>query len=137
MQDMEKSNNNNGYLLNRIVVVNWILLLALTIFAGVYYSALHARSIFLGGAIVNLSFMLLRKDLTGLLAGEIIGVKARFFIKYYARLTVLGVLLYVLIRYRAVNNIALLLGLSTVLLSVLITVAGEARKILYQAKEAS
>ncbi|OGR00242.1 MAG: hypothetical protein A2511_03010 [Deltaproteobacteria bacterium RIFOXYD12_FULL_50_9] len=132
----DQHTGNNGMLLNRIVLGNWLLLLIMTLCAWFSFSALTARSIFLGGAIVNISFMLLKRDLTGLLSNGLVAVKARFFIKYYARLMVLALLLYVLIRYQVVNNVGLLVGLSTVLLGVLFSVAGEARKILFQAKEA-
>lgn len=136
MLEADQTNNTVDVTLNRIVIGNWLLLFVMTACGLFVFSAFSARSIFLGGAIANISFMLLKKDLTGLLRGELIGVKARFFVKYYARLTVLALLLYLLVRYQAVNNVGLLLGLSTVFLSVVITVAGEARKILYQAKEA-
>jgi hypothetical protein len=86
--------------------------------------------------VANLSFWLLKRDLTGLLRGELAAVKPRFFIKYYARLAVITVMLFLVIKYNAVQVIGLLVGLSTVFISIALVAIDNLRKEL-NSKEAS
>ncbi len=123
--------------LSRIQAYTWILLAAMTAAGWLTFSLHIALSILIGGIVANLSFALLKKDLTALLGGPLKVVKIRFFIKYYARFTLLAVILYVLIKHQDVHTMGLLAGLSTVVLSVMIAVASEAKRIFFKAKEAS
>ncbi|MDH3393563.1 MAG: ATP synthase subunit I [Desulfobulbaceae bacterium] len=122
--------------LKKVQTLNWLLLVAMSIAGLLFFSGLVAKSIFIGGLIVTVSFRFLERDLTKLLTGPLTAVKGRFFIKYYARFSVVAVILFFLIRYRAVDTTAMLVGLSTVLVSIIVTTAGEAKKIL-STKEAS
>jgi len=98
-----------------------------------------AQSVLIGGVLASGSFFLLKRDIEQLIgrvasAGEQAkGVKkmekVRFFLKFYARLTVLGLLLYVLITNVSINMIGLVIGLSTVMLSVIIVVLARGRMI--------
>ncbi len=91
-----------------------------------------AISVLIGGALINVSFLLLKNDIEKLLhkvsvAGERSGAvsrveKVRFFLKFYARLIILGLLLIVLVSKFSINMIGLSLGLATVMLSAVITV---------------
>jgi len=101
------------------------------------FSAFAAKSVFVGGAVANISFMFLKKDLIKLLGGPLEAAKVRFFIRYYIRLSVVVIILFLLVKYQVVNTIGLLLGLSTVLTSICITAAGEVKKIYFNFKEAS
>ncbi len=127
---------NDSISLNRVQTLNWLILLIMSIAGLLLFSGQVAKSIFIGGLIVTLSFRFLQRDLTKLLTGPLTAVKGRFFIKYYARFSVVAVILFFLIRYRAVNTTAMLVGLSTVLVSIIVTTAGEAKKIL-STKEAA
>ena len=89
-----------------------------------------------GGLIANTSFMLLKKDITKVLSGPLQAAKGRFLLKYYIRLTCLALILFCLVRYGSVHLVGLLLGLSTVVISIGIMVAGAARKVALTAKEA-
>ena len=127
---------NDGISLKKVQTLNWLLLIAMSIAGLLFFSSHIAKSIFIGGLIVTVSFRFLQRDLTKLLTGPLTAVKGRFFIKYYARFSVVAVILFLLIRNRAVDTTAMLVGLSTVLVSIIITTAGEAKKIL-STKEAS
>ncbi|MCX5865625.1 MAG: ATP synthase subunit I [Deltaproteobacteria bacterium] len=104
--------------LTKIIALNWLLLAVLTGLGWWGYSGFHARSVFIGGAIANLSFLLLKRDLLRLLAGPLEAVKPLFFIRYYLRLSVVVGVLFLLVRFQKVHIPALLVGLSTVLLGI-------------------
>lgn len=115
--------------LGRIQLWSWLLLLGLSGASWWWYSLLMARSVLIGGMIAGVSFLLLKRDLTNLLnRGPLAAVKVRFFIKYYARLALVGCLLFVLVKYRAVDVVGLLVGLSTVLASIVINTAVAVKK---------
>ena len=104
--------------LTKVMVFNWLLLAVLTGLAWLGYSGFHARSVFIGGAITNLSFLFLKRDLLRLLAGPLEAVKPLFFMRYYLRLSVVVGVLFLLVRFQKVHILALLVGLSTVLLGI-------------------
>lgn len=104
--------------LRRIQLLSWFLLILMTGSAAVFYGALVARAVAVGGLVANVSFWLLKRDLVRVLAGEQTGVKARFFIKYYARFSLVAVVLFLLVKYGSLNIPALLAGLSVVFLSI-------------------
>ena len=118
--------------LGKVMVFSWLLLGVLTGLAWLGYSALHARSVFIGGAIANLSFLLLKRDLLKLLGGPLGAVKPLFFIRYYIRLSVVVVVLFLLVRYQLVNIVALLVGLSSVLFGIGLAVMVAAKSIFRQ-----
>ena len=115
--------------LGMVMVFNWLLLAALTGLGWLGYSGFHARSVFIGGAIANLSFLFLKRDLLRLLAGPLGAVKPLFFMRYYLRLSVVVGVLFLLVRYQLVHTLALLVGLSTVLLGIGLAVMVAARSI--------
>lgn len=117
--------------------LNWLLLAIMTMAAWFAGFAYIAKGIFVGGLIANISFSLLKRDLTKVIAGPVKVTKALFFIKYYARFTMLALIIYYLVRYPAVHLGGLLIGLSTVVLSIVITAAAAARNIHSTAKEAA
>lgn len=115
--------------LGKVMVWSWLLLGLLTGLAWLGYSDFHARSVFIGGAIANVSFLFLKRDLLRLLAGPLEAVKPLFFMRYYLRLSVVVGVLFLLVRYRLVHTPALLVGLSTVLLGIGLAVTVAARSI--------
>jgi hypothetical protein len=117
--------------------LNWSLLIVMTAASGLFVSPAFAMGLFIGGLIANISFILLKKDITRVLAGPLNAAKGRFLIKYYIRLTVLALILFFLVRYTSIHLVGLLVGLSTVVLSIGIMVAGAAKKVALTAKEAS
>ena len=111
--------------LRRIQLLSWILLGLLVGGAVVLFKAAIAQAVLVGGVLANTSFWLLQRDLLGVLAGDLAVVKVRFFIKYYARLSLLALVLFFLVKYGSLNIPALLVGLSVVFLSIaVVAVAG-------------
>ncbi len=117
-------------IVRRVMVFSGLLLLLLTA-GGWYWSGwLFARSILMGGLLVNGSLWLLKKDTQRLMQrtedaeGEsktTFGFeKTRFFLRCYARLAVLGLLLFVLASQVTIDVIGLIMGLTTVMFSVVI-----------------
>ena len=108
---------------------------------GWYINSLEfALSVLVGGILVNGSFLLLKRDTEKILnriaasdAGEVQSVQRmeqiRFIFKFYAKITVLGLLLYAASSRMQLDMIGVALGLSTVMLSVIIVVLGAGRKI--------
>ena len=115
--------------LGKVMAFNWLLLGVLTGLGWLGYSDFHARSVFIGGAIANVSFLFLKRDLLRLMAGPLEAVKPLFFMRYYLRLAVVVGVLFLLVRYQLVHTLALLVGLSTVLLGIGIAVMVAARSI--------
>ena len=137
MQVASENAGQGDFSLKRLQVLNWLLLGIITGASWLMFSAFAAKSVFVGGAVANISFMFLKKDLIKLLGGPLEAAKVRFFIQYYIRLSVVVIILFLLVKYQVVNTIGLLLGLSTVLMSICITAAGEVKKIYFNVKEAS
>ncbi len=123
--------------LRKIQIFNWVLLLVMSGAAWPISSPLIAQSVFLGGAVANISFWFLKRDLLRVLNGPLRAAKALFFIKYYLRLTLLVIVLFVFIRYKLVHFIGMLVGLSTVMLSIGVSVASAVKKMYFSIKEAS
>lgn len=123
--------------LHKMGRLNWLLLLVMTVAGWLIISPYFAKGLFIGGLIANISFILLKKDITRVLAGPLNAAKGRFLIKYYARLTVLALILFFLVRYKSIHLVGLLVGLSTVVISIGIMAAGAARKVALTAEEAS
>lgn len=117
-------------------------LFMLVIFVGgswYIYDWAMAQSVLAGGILASGSFYLLKKDIEKLIgrvssAGrEVKAVKTaekvRFFVKFYARIIVLGLLLFVLVTKVNINMIGLAVGLSTIMLSVIIVFLSKGRTI--------
>lgn len=122
--------------LRTVLIFSWLLLGIMMVLGWVVADGLVARSLFIGGFVANVSFWLMKRDLTRLLQGELAAVKVRFFIKYYARLVVVAGILFLVIRSGAVHLVGLLVGLSTVFISIAVVAIDSARKEL-NIKEAS
>ena len=131
------SNAVEYFPLDKLGRLNWMLLAAMTAAGGFFVSPYFAKGLFIGGLIANISFILLKKDISRVLSGPLSAAKGRFLIKYYIRLTVLALILFFLVRYKSIHLVGLLAGLSTVVISIGIMVAGAARKVALTAKEAS
>ena len=131
------SHGDEYFPLDRMVRLNWLLLLGMAAAGGLFVGPFFAKGLFIGGLIANISFILLKKDITRVLSGPLNAAKGRFLIKYYIRLSVLALILFFLVRYRSIHLVGLLVGLSTVVISIGIMVAGAARKVALTAKEAS
>ena len=108
-------------LLRRIEVVNDILMGLLPIGAWVLVSAKTALGVFLGAAIVTLSFRVLKWQLNKALRtpGKL-PQKGRVFASYYLRYVGTLFLVFVVMYYGWADPIAFLIGLSVVVLSIVV-----------------
>ncbi len=113
-----------------VMICSGLLLIVLAVCGWCIYGWPFARSVLIGGVLVNVSFWLLKQDIQRLMrrVGDIEGnreaatgvEKTRFLLKFYARLVVLGLLLFVVAAQVAIDVIGLTLGLTTVMFSVVI-----------------
>lgn len=123
--------------LARVEMGNWLLLGVLAVAGYLLFTPFFAKGVLVGGLLANLSFIFLKRDLVGIMAGPLKIAKLSFFVKYYARLTVLAVIIFFMVRLQLVGIFGLLVGLSTVVLSILCTATGLVTKIYFTAREAS
>ncbi len=116
---------------------NWLLLAVLIVGSWSFFSWLVAQSVLIGGLLANVSFFLLRRDIQHLItnvseqgqAGNAVTKqeKIKFFLKFYGRLIALVAVLFLLFTCLTINTVGLLIGLSTVMLSVVIVVLSKGR----------
>ena len=123
--------------------IQQVSLLLTVVFIGAGYllwGALFARSVLVGSLLVNGSFWMLKRD-----AEQVLGrvassnpdmvrtvqrlERVRFVFKFYAKLVILGLLLYVISTKIQLNMMGVALGLSTVMLSVICVVVSGGRKL--------
>jgi hypothetical protein len=114
----------------RIKVFSLVLLLLLAGCSWFFFSWFFARSVLVGGLLVNISFWLLQRDIQRLLhkvsasenrySSVIRTQKTQFMVKFFARLVILFLLFAVLASRMTIDAIGLTLGLTTVLISVVI-----------------
>lgn len=114
----------------RVLLCSGLLLLVLAAGGWYLHSLAFAGSVLIGGILANGSFWLLKNDIQrimqrvvdaeGLENAALTFEKTRFFLRFYARLVVLGLLLFVLASRMTINVIGLTLGLTTVMFSVVI-----------------
>ena len=119
-------------MVRNIMIVSYLILVIFTLGSWLLIDKNFALSVLIGGALINVNFLLLKGDIEKLLhnvsiAGEQSGAVSRagkvgFFIKFYARLIILGLVLFILASKFSVNMIGLSLGLATIMLSAVITV---------------
>ena len=122
--------------IGRVQLFNWVLLAVFSGGAWLLFSSEVAEAVLIGSLIANVSFWVLKKDLTKIFQGPVQIAKIRFFIKYYLRLFVVAAVLYMLVRYHHVHVIGLLAGLSTVVLGILFTAIDLVKKNTLAIKEA-
>ncbi len=121
--------------LHRMEISSWLVLITTTIGTWFVLDNIYlAFSILLGGLIANTSYFFMKRDLVTFLQGALQGdgkekvAKAKYYLKYYIRLAALALVLYVIIRNQFAQPIALIVGLSTVVISIFFTVASVAKQ---------
>jgi hypothetical protein len=108
-------------LLRQIKTNNWIFLLILGSLSSVFMSATFTLGVILGGLIIIANFSVLQHTIRsafsdqGAMRGKTISIIA----KYYFRLAIMGLIIYILITNGWVNPIGLAVGLSIVIFSIL------------------
>jgi hypothetical protein len=108
-------------LLKRIELVNVLLMVLLPIGTWVFLSAKMALGIFLGAAIVTVSFRVLKWQLKkAFMTPGKLPQKGMVFLSYYLRYLGTLFLVFVVMYYGWADPIAFLVGLSVVVLSILV-----------------
>ena len=132
----------NEFLIHRVDILSWVIVVFFSGLAWLYYPVLIAKSVLIGGLVANISFFYLKKDLKDFLQGKLLHsgkiqrAKYKFYLKYYARLSAIALILYILVSRQIVHPLGLLMGLSVVVISIGITMASVVRKFYFTAKEA-
>lgn len=119
-------------LLRYVQRFNWLLLAVLIGGCWYLFSWPLAQSVLIGGVLANASFFMLRRDINDFMKNfSQAGMnwqavkkieKVKFFLKFYGRLAVLAAILYVLITRVTIDVIGLVIGLSTIMFSVIVVV---------------
>ncbi|MBS1236804.1 MAG: hypothetical protein H6R37_48 [Deltaproteobacteria bacterium] len=106
---------------NILQKTNWLVLLVLSSFGYFIMSPFWTAGVLFGGLIAIANFSLLQHTVRRAFSPEGIHQGARFSIvgKYYLRLVALGVILYVLITRGWIDPVGLVVGLSTVMVSII------------------
>ncbi len=119
--------------------MSWIILLVSAVGSWIVCSWSFALAVLAGGVISILSFLVSQKDVAGFLDSfapdqdeesekkKIKKIKTGLVIKFWFRLVIIGIVLFLLIRSHKVNVIGLILGLSTVMCTVTIALLNVAR----------
>ena len=107
-------------LFGNLKIMNWIILLLLgTVSYGVMKGS-FTTGVIIGGLIIIANFHVLQHTIRrGFPSnGILIAKKASIIAKYYLRLAVMGMLIYLLITQRLVHPVGLVIGLSIVVISI-------------------
>jgi ATP synthase I chain len=100
--------------------LNWTILLILSSVSYVLMGNAFTAGVILGGFLIIANFNVLQRTITRAFGAD--GVfwanKGAIVGKYYLRLAVLGILIYLLIRQKWVNPVGLAVGLSVVVFSI-------------------
>lgn len=110
-----------GKNLQDIKIFNWVILFVLSALSGVFMEARFTLGVILGGLIIIANFSLLHHTMRSAFSDQImmIGKKMALIAKFYFRLAIMGLIIYILITNGWVNPLGLTVGLSIVVLSIL------------------
>ena len=109
-------------LYHEIKVLNWLILLVLSVVSYFVMSPAWTLGVILGGFVIIANFSMLQHTIRQAFSseGNMIRGKAAIIAKYYLRLVGLGIMIYLLITRGWVDPVGLAVGLSTVVLSIVI-----------------
>lgn len=105
----------------RLEVTNWAVLAVCLLASSLLLSASFTYGILLGGFISIVNFHWLDRDLRRIFSNLSGKAKSALLLKYYLRLAVTAVVLYILISQSIVDIIGLLVGLSVVVMNIVLT----------------
>ncbi len=105
----------------KLEIANWIILAILFIPSLIFAPQKFYLGVLLGGFISILNFHGMELGLQGLFKNPAGNVKRPTMIKYYIRLALTAVVLYLLIASETVNVVGLLIGLSVVVINIVVT----------------
>ena len=110
-----------GKKLQDIKTFNWIILFILSAVSGIFMTAQFTLGVILGGLIIIANFSLLHHTMRKAFSDQAImkSKKMAVIAKFYFRLAIMGLIIYILITNGWVNPLGLAVGLSIVVLSIL------------------
>ncbi len=110
-----------GKKLQDIKIFNWVILFILSALSGVFMEVQFTLGVILGGLIIIANFSLLHHTMRCAFSdqGAMKGKKMALIAKFYFRLAIMGLIIYILITEAWVNPLGLVVGLSIVVLSIL------------------
>jgi len=132
--------------LQRMQVVAWMYLLVLSLGGGFIVSWTFALSVFAGGVISIISFIVSFKDVVGFFESlspaqsedhekeQVKKSKTGFILKFWFRIGVIGVVLLLLIKSGKINIFGLILGLTTVVFTVTFMALSVARRYFFSGR---
>ena len=114
--------------IKKIEKLNWLLTAVMVVTSLLCFNVEIAKAVLVGGIIANISFMFMKRDLVKAMQGLLGAVKVTFLLKYYARFTALALVLFFLIKHGQLATPGMLLGLSSVVLSIGFTAINQLRR---------
>ncbi len=105
----------------RLEITNWLVLAVCLIISALLMSASFTYGILLGGFISIVNIHWRDRDLRRIFSNLSGKAKSALLLKYYLRLAVTAVVLYILISQSLVDIIGLLVGLSVVVMNIVLT----------------
>jgi len=140
IDSVQMAADSGAVLLKNVQQFNWFLLAVLIGASWYLFSWPLAQSVLIGGILANASFFMLRRDINQFLTTfSQAGMnwqavkkleKIKFFLKFYGRLGVLAVILYLLITRISIDVLGLVIGLSTIMFSVIVVVLSKGSMLL-------
>ena len=134
--------------LKKVQVAGWMYLLVLTVGSWVIVSWSFAWAVLAGGIMSILSFMASHRDVVGFIetlaatrqvendddTKKVKKSKTGFIIKFWFRIGVIGIILFLLIRSGKANVFGLILGLSTVVFTITFMAVSVARRYFFSGR---
>lgn len=137
---VKMATDSGNALLRNVQQFNWLLLVILVGGSCYMFSWPFAQSVLIGGILANASFFMLRRDINqfmtvfsqaGLNWKAVQKLeKVKFFLKFYGRLVLLAIILYLLITRVTIDLVGLVIGLSTIMFSVVVVVLSKGSMLL-------
>jgi hypothetical protein len=110
----------DAQLLAELTRRNWLILVVMVLLSLLWRSPPVTLGVLAGGLLVIFNYRSMGRSLTHLLNNPLPGAQKGFKINYFFRLAFIGFALYLLIVYAKVHPLALVIGLSVVVLNLFI-----------------
>lgn len=100
--------------------INWIIILLFSSISFFTLSHSYTLGIIVGGLVSTANFIFLQRTLKKAFGTDLSRKtqKVRIFLNYYFRLLVLGIIIFILLKYQLVAPVGLTIGLSTVVVAI-------------------
>lgn len=127
---------SSSSIISKIQVFSIVWCLLLMTFGAVFISGSFSLGVLAGGIIASLNFYWFQRSLQGLFNPNLyFGSKAVYYFKYYIRLVLIGLAMYLLLAHQLVHPLGLIAGLSVIVVNIMTLAFSELWKII-RTKEA-